>query len=453
MFGSAKVSGCWVFHLFYLVLFKSFLLPTQGSNRFEVVNQVLLDGVHDRTFPGAVGIISVGGRIVWQNAVGTLSYDTTAKMENSTRFDLASLTKVIATTTSAMYLYERGLLDLNEKVASYLGPNYTAYGKGDITVLNLLLHNAGFPPDPTPQFWSPNFQLFCQSNDTCVGGGGRGPCETFHCLKKIYLLNLLEQKLDYPIGSKYVYSDLSMITLMYVVGQIAAQKNLVDRSHVLPSCLLDQAPAHGQKHVPSRIHPWNAPCYYEAFVRSLMPHLGLQETQFLPPSASWGSIAPACVNTTYRRCPMQGQVSDGNAFALGGISGHAGLFSPAHDLHTLASLLLKPTWAFPNKTTTKRFTTIHNRSQSSRALGWDTNDYASNSYRGCGNLSSQTFTHTGYTGTQVCIDPVMQLITVLLTNRCYPDDSEASKSKIHTVRQNFNNAAISLARPGPQQRV
>ena len=95
-----------------------------------------------------------------------------------------------------------------------------------------------------------------------------------------------------------------------------------------------------------------------------------------------------------------------------------------------------------NKTTIRLFTTIANRTQSSRALGWDTNDYVMNTYRGCGNLSQTTFTHTGYTGTQLCADPEHKLMTILLTNRVYPRADSESLEKIHHARQLFNNAVL-----------
>ena len=101
---------------------------------------------------------------------------------------------------------------------------------------------------------------------------------------------------------------------------------------------------------------------------------------------------------------IQGQVSDQNAYAMGGIAGHAGLFSTAHDLFALLHALLfaSPTDLFLNNATVHLFTTVYNNSQSSRALGWDTNNYQSSDYLGCGNLSSASWTHTGYTGTEVC---------------------------------------------------
>lgn len=100
---------------------------------------------------------------------------------------------------------------------------------------------------------------------------------------------------------------------------------------------------------------------------------------------------------------LQGQVSDQNAYALGGIAGHAGLFSTARELFTLLHTLLfaSSTDPFVNATTVTKFTTVYNVTQSSRALGWDTNNYAISDYLGCGNLSSTSWTHTGYTGTEV----------------------------------------------------
>ena len=139
-------------------------------------------------------------------------------------------------------------------------------------------------------------------------------------------------------------------------------------------------------------------------------------------------------------------MSDSNSYALGGIAGHAGLFTHADAIHTLALRLMFARADDPwvNQTTAKLFTTIYNVSQSSRALGWDTNSYAMSQDRSCGNLSSATYTHTGYTGTQVCNDPTRGLITVLLTNRVYPNASAESMAKIHTARQRFNNAVLAV---------
>jgi hypothetical protein len=309
----------------------------------------------------------------------------------------------------------------------------------------LLLHNAGFPPDPVPDFWDPAFG--------CPEAAHSPPAETFSCSARAFTDGILGMELLNPVGAKYVYSDLSMITMMYVVGRVVHDHGLVPPGSLLPHCMAGgvAATAPGTAAAAAAaFEPWQAQCYYEAFVRTaVFAPVGITRGGFLPAPAQWPAVAPACVGTAYRACPMQGTVSDGNSYALGGVAGHAGVFATAAELGGLARALLfaPPAAAGPrpgglqvNATTVGLFTKMHNRTQSSRALGWDTNDYAANHYRGCGNLSSLSFTHTGYTGTEICADPERGLITVLLTNRCFPDDSGASKSAIHAARQGFNNA-------------
>jgi CubicO group peptidase (beta-lactamase class C family) len=123
-----------------------------------------------------------------------------------------------------------------------------------------------------------------------------------------------------------------------------------------------------------------------------------------------------------------------------------GLFSGVGDIFTLLHRLMfaGPTDTWINATTVTTFTTVYNTTQSSRALGWDTNSYKvkPTDSRLCGGLSSSTFTHTGYTGTQVCCDPVRKIITILLTNRCYKNDSTRSKQLILLTRRLFNDAVV-----------
>ena len=140
---------------------------------------------------------------------------------------------------------------------------------------------------------------------------------------------------------------------------------------------------------------------------------------------------------------VQGRVEDGNAYMLGGIAGHAGLFSTALDVEVFTRSLLWPEdGRFLNSTTIHTFTTEYDNNQSSRALGWNTNDPTTPDEGWdllCGNLSAKTFTHVGYTGTQICADPVNQLYTILLTNRVYPNDTDF---RIEDVRRQFNDAVL-----------
>lgn len=417
---------------------------------FGPVEEVLLREVQNHTFPGAVALVATARhpQPIFVRAVGRHTFDAgSAPVRSSTPYDLASLTKVLSTTTATMVLYQRGLLDLDARVSdpTLLGAAFAAAGKGAITVKNLLLHNSGFPPDPTPNFWDPAFG--CEQAANATPPSGRRL--TFDCLPRVYA-GLMRQGLENPVGAKFVYSDISMITMMFVVGHVARRHQLVPASALRAECVRARRGGGGrgaEAEAEGEADAWQAECYYEAFVRThVFEALGMSSSGFLPSAPLRAAAAPACVGTGFRACPMQGVVSDDNAFATGGVSGHAGLFSTAPDVHRLLRRILfaDADDAWINSTTVAHFTAVHNTTQSSRGLGWDTNDYGANTYRGCGNLSATTFTHTGYTGTQVCCDPARGLITVLLTNRCFPDDSPASKSAVHRARQRFNNAVMGV---------
>lgn len=151
-------------------------------------------------------------------------------------------------------------------------------------------------------------------------------------------------------------------------------------------------------------------CYYEAYVRKfVIGQAGLKHSTFLPHVSVWPDCAPTENDTTYLQRVIQGQVSDGNAYAMGGIAGHAGLFSTAPDALTIMQkwLFAGPSDAFLNATTSQLWIREYNNSQSSRALGWNTNDPTVDDEgwnQSCGVMfSPRTFMHTGYTGTQVCV--------------------------------------------------
>jgi len=334
---------------------------------------------------------------------------------------MASCSKVTATLSAVGQFYQRGELSLQTKVATILGPKFAQNGKAGISVLNCLLHNAGFPPDPNPNYWDPTFG--------CPETKKVHPLENFSCQEKIYQA-VLAQTLINPIGSVYIYSDLSFITLMYVVGSLAKSLNYVTRADLIPGC--DQGGSGALQ------------CYFEAYVRKhVFDKLKLKDTSYLPPRSEWQFAAPTENDTTYLHRVIQGQVSDGNAYALGGIAGHAGLFSNAIDLFQIMQLWLfakADEKVFLNKTTTQYFMKEYNHSQSSRAIGWNTNDPTVFDYGwdlSCGSLSARTFMHLGYTGTELCADPTRNLITILLTNRVYPS---AANTKIGNVRRLFNTA-------------
>jgi CubicO group peptidase (beta-lactamase class C family) len=397
---------------------------------FSGVRGVLEAYVEHRAFPGAVALVGTANDVIWTDAVGHFTYGrhgapasggANPAMTPATAFDLASVTKVSATTTAAMLLYEWGAMGLHDRVTAFLGDRYAQAGKGGIEIVHLLTHSAGYPPDPSPNYWDPGFGCPETAREP-------HPLENFSCQDKIYD-GLLAQTLQYPTGSAYVYSDLSMITMMYVIGTIARSQGYISAAELRPGC--DQGGVAAIM------------CFYEAFVNvHVLSPLGMTESGFLPPQSQWGAIPPTWNDTVYQRRVMQGTVSDGNAYALGGISGHAGLFSTAKDLYTLVSTLMRALDGqdgFLNSTTVRLFTTAHNLTQSSRALGWDTNA-PNNDYQGCADMSMSTFCHLGYTGTQICADPEAGVLHIMLTNRVYP--SVDNQPLIHAARIAFNTAAV-----------
>lgn len=247
--------------------------------------------------------------------------------------------------------------------------------------------------------------------------------------------SLLNQTLASPPNQVFVYSDLSMITLHFVVGSLAESLGYVTQADLLPEC---------QALLPSMGQGLRKTCFYEAYVRvHVFEALELTSTTFRPPASLAAQIAPTWNDTDYRMEVVQGVVSDENSYANGGICGHAGVFSAGADVATFLQLYLHAPAAgatFLNATTVAKFTTPYNLTQSSRALGWDTNE-PNNAYNPCGELSPLTYNHLGYTGTTICVDPINNLFTVLLDNRVYPDKTGRAL-EIQTVRQAFNTAAL-----------
>lgn len=399
------------------------------------VDLILENAIKNRTFPGCVALVANEKGILYLKAHGNYTYgDPTPfnyglnpPMKPETLFDMASCTKVTATTSAIAQFYQRGQLNLETKIVDILGDSFGQNGKQAISVLNCLLHNAGLPPDPNPNYWDPVFG--------CPETSHHYPEENFSCQKKIYE-SVLAQKLQYPIGTQYLYSDLSMITLMFVVGRLARDFKYIEPADLLPSCDISQN------------FPATDQCYFEAYVRKyVFEKLDMTSSGFLPARSEWDQCAPTENDTSYLNRVIQGQVSDGNAYALGGIAGHAGLFSNVKDLYKMMRQMMFPREkddSFLNATTIRYFTKEYNHTQSSRALGWNTNDPDSYDYGWnlvCGTMSASTWTHIGFTGTQMCGDPERKLITILLTNRVYPS---ASGTGIADARRSFNTEVVRL---------
>ncbi len=324
------------------------------SARIDSIVDVAL---HEGAAPGAAVAIGRFGRLVHLRGYGTVDYAPGALPTSpATLFDLASLTKVVATTTIAMMLEEQGRLDLVRPVHFYL-PEFDAPDKAGITVGMLLTHTGGL------EAYAALYRQY------------RG--------RAAYLAQINARPLKSLPGTAMVYSDWDMVLLQAVIERITGEP-------------LDQTSA-------SR----------------LFRPLGMNDTRFLPDTSDASlraRIAATAVDTS-RGGLLQGTVHDGNAWALGGVSGHAGLFSSARELATFSQFLLNGgsygAAQLLAPATIARWTSRQTAAWS-RALGWDTPAPASSAGRF---FSPRSFGHTGFTGTSIWIDPERGLFVVLLTNR------------------------------------
>lgn len=392
-----------------------------GSPAADKVCSALDASIHsaiaNHTAPG-MGAAVVNTRVSpsrafleYHTGSGGFTYDDTAARvtADTTLWDMASCSKIMATTTATAQLYQRGFLGLDTKLCdpSLLGPAFANQGKADITVRNLMLHNAGFPPDPNPGYSSPLFP--------CPQNSNYHPGQDFSCHDQILNNLLFNQSIVTPPGSVYVYSDLSMITMMFAIGSLV-------RTHAA-TLLPPATDPHAKR--PYRMPPLcddqpdsNLICFYYAYVKfNVFDRFGLTHTDFVPTDAT--VCPPQWADPWYHHALIAGYVSDQNAYAMGGVAGHAGVFTTVQDTVRFMAIWMGQIGDESlNATTRSLFTTIANITQSSRALGWDTNDQPDPP---CGNMSAKTFLHIGYTGTEFCGDPETGIFTVLLANGRYPN--------------------------------
>jgi CubicO group peptidase (beta-lactamase class C family) len=342
-----------------------------SASGLDAVDRVVENAVADHAFPGAVLAIGRHGSLVRWRGFGHLTYDAHARaVSTGTMYDLASVTKVVATTTVVMTLVEQGRLDLDRPVRAYV-PAFTGGAKDEVRVRQLLTHSGGL------QWWAPLYKEL------------RG--------HRAYLERIVTMPLAYPPGTKSVYSDLGLILLGEVIERAAGQK-LEDLART----------------------------------RVFEP-LAMKDARFCPPPALRDRIAPT-ERDPWRGRVLVGEVHDENAFALGGVAPHAGLFDTAGDLARFAQMMLNggtlEGHRIVSRATIETFTTRAGVPHSSRALGWDTpTDEAGRrssvpgepGYSSAGSLlSPRSFGHTGFTGTSIWMDPDRDLFVILLTNRVYP---------------------------------
>src|SRR5687768_5372439 len=343
------------------------------------IDSIVSAGLNEGAAPGAAVAVGRWGKIVHLRAYGRIDASPTAPLvTDSTLFDLASLTKVIATTTAAMILEDEGKLDLDAPIRTYL-PDLDAPGKAAITTRMLLTHTGGF--EAFAPLWREQ----------------RG--------RAAFLRQINARPLAYSPGDSTVYSDWDFVLAGLIIERITGlplDRFLATRVWQ-PLGMRDT----GYNPLLSGAIPADSAC--TATFRAGHPMLA--------------RIAMTEMDTIYRRTHVHGIVHDENACALGGIAGHAGLFSSARDLAVFGQMLLNGGryngTSLIQPTTLARCTARQSR-ESSRAIGWDTPAARSSAGR---YFSPRSFGHTGFTGTSIRVDPERGLYVVLLTNRVNPTRS------------------------------
>ena len=357
-------------------------VPATGwsTRAADSVSSILQAGVSDSAFPGAFAVVGNKDSVVFTASAGRIDWGPSGAPTETTLWDMASLTKVIGLTTAMMLLVESGQVDLEAPVQRYIA-EFSGPGKEVVTLRHLLTHSSGLPA------WRP---LYKEAD---------GPAAA--------LALAIATPLDTTPGLRMVYSDLGAIILGEVVARISGQP-------------------------------------FDVFLRErVFEPLGMSETMFRPPVSLRDRIAPTEIDP-WRQRHLRGEVHDENAFALGGVSAHAGLFSTGRDLARIARMFLGGGMLdgrrFLSTATIDRFTAVQDSALSHRALGWETPN-GTNS--GGHHMSRRSFGHTGFTGTSFWVDRDRGLFVILLTNRVNPT---RERRQIGAIRIAVADAVMGLAK-------
>jgi uncharacterized protein YbbC (DUF1343 family)/CubicO group peptidase (beta-lactamase class C family) len=375
--------------------------PPIDTAKFQAIDAIVRQDIEQKKLPGAVVLIGRGERILYHRAVGQRAVVPRPEpMTLDTIFDLASLTKVVVTTTGMVMLLEQGKVRLNDRVSTFI-PGFERYGKADITVRHLLTHVSGLRPDvDLAEPW--------KGYDAAISLA-------------------IEEVPTAPPGARFVYSDINFFLLGDIIRRVSGQP-------------------------------------LEEFARDrIFRPLGMNDTMFLPPASLVPRIAPTercsglawpCDSGDGAMTMLRGIVHDPTARRMGGVAGHAGLFSTAADLALFCRMLLgggayRGTRLLSPLAVTKMTTPATQAEERNvRTLGWDF-DSSFSSNRG-ELLPIGSFGHTGFTGTSLWIDPATGMYVIFLSNRVHPDgkgDVTPLRARVSTIAA----SAINVAIPGARQ--
>jgi len=367
-------------------------MDVRGEAQLQPAFDVVEAAIKDKAFPGATLAIGYRGKVSLRS-FGKFAYDAKASdVAINTMYDIASLTKVVATTTIVAKLVEGDVpvpLDLDANIERYL-PEWASGPQPEwrhrATVRHLLTHTSGLPP--FKEYW----RVSKTKQDT---------------LDKIFA-----EPLDYQPGTKEVYSDLGIILMAEIIERLTGKPlDVLTREYVFS-------------------------------------RLEMSSTMYKPAKKLWPTIAPTEIDNQYRHRLIQGEVHDENAAAIGGVSGHAGVFSTAPDLASFCQMLLNGgVYAHQRilrRATVAEFTVPQELSGGTRTLGWavPTEGGSSGHFMG-----PHTFGHTGFTGTSIWIDPDRQLFVVVLTNRVHPTRENQKLAKVRPALHDAVMQSLGLVTP------
>jgi beta-N-acetylhexosaminidase len=381
-----------------------------NQSKLAQIRFIANNAIENQEFPGCQVLVARKGKVVFFESFGNQRYGANEPVDGQTIYDLASLTKVTATLQAIMMLYDQKKLDINQKASFYL-PELQNSNKKDITIKDLLLHQAGlkafvpFYDNTKENHGERNPKFFAKEN---LGNSYLKVADSLYVkpmIKDSVFRWIVKSSLVSPTAPKYLYSDLGLILLQRVVEKISGQA-------------------------------------LDAFVDSkIYSPLGMYNTGFNIANRKPNQyIAPTEVTNDYRRTTIKGTVHDPNAALLGGVAGHAGLFSNSWDLVRLLQMNLNKGQYDDIRFFSPQTIDFFSKKQSAishRGLGWNKpspDDGSVSQY-----ASPSTYGHTGFTGTAAWVDPEKELIYIFLSNRVYPsaENNKILKNKtrkrIHDV--------------------
>jgi len=380
-------------------------------DQLNKIDDICREGIAKKAFPGCVVLVARDGRIAYEKAFGYTSYDDTEPVYKETIYDMASCTKICATTMSVMKLYDEGKLDLQKTLGDYL-PWVRGSDKAPLKIWDILLHQAGLVPDVV--FYKEVVDSSKEQNP--MPGIFTVRPDSLHDVRvaeNLYLRNDWRDTMDLRVVQsklltprRYIYSDNDFIYMGEIVEAISGMT-------------LDQ---------------YVKKTFYDP--------LGMTSSGFRPRDRfPLGRIAPTAMEPIFRHQLIRGDVHDPGAAMFGGVAGHAGLFSDAYDLALLEQMLVDGGTfngrSYLKQSTIDYFTAYHS-DISRRGLGFDKpeKDNAARNAGGkepypCLSASPETFGHTGFTGTCVWVDPKYKLVFIFLSNRVNPVENNPLLSRMN----------------------